>query len=60
MQQYFNELYDYKLTGEVRIEGGDEEEIPTMVIDEDQDSIDEETEEKNGRYFQTTSFIQNQ
>ena len=47
MKQFFNELCDYEFTGEVKIEESeDEEEIPTMVIDEDQDSVDEKTEEK--------------
>ena len=46
-QSTFNELCDYEFTGEVKIEESeDEEEIPTMVIDEDQDSVDEKTEEK--------------
>lgn len=29
----------------------DEEEIPTIVIDKDQDILDEHTEGKNGRRF---------
>ena len=46
-QSTFNELCDYEFTGEVKIEESeDEEEIPTMVIDEDQDSVDEATEGK--------------
>ena len=52
MKQFVNELYDYELTGEVKIEESeDEEEIPTIVIDQDQDNVDEKMEEKNGRYF---------
>ena len=52
MKQFVNELYDYELTEEVKIEESeDEEEIPTIVIDQDQDNVDEKMEEKNGRYF---------
>ena len=40
-KQTVDELYDYEFIGEVKIEEiEDEEEIPTMVIDEDQDSAD--------------------
>ena len=47
IKQFLNELYDYEFTGEVKIEKReDEEEISTMVIDEDQDSVGEKTEEK--------------
>ena len=35
MKEFVNELYDYELTGEVKIEESeDEEEIPTTVIDQ--------------------------
>ena len=47
MEQFVNELQDYGLTGEVKVEESeDEEEISVMVIDEDQDSVYEKTEEK--------------
>ena len=47
MKQVVNELNDYEFKGEVKIEESkNEEEIPTMVIDNDQDSIDEKTEAK--------------
>ena len=45
MKQLVNEMYKYEFTREVKIEQSeDEEEIPTRVIDEDQDSVDEKTE----------------
>lgn len=35
MKEFVNELYDYELTGEFKIEESeDEEEIPTIVIDQ--------------------------
>ena len=38
MKQFVNDQYDYESTGESKIkENEDEEEIPTMVIDKDQD-----------------------
>ena len=47
MKQLVNELFDYEFTGNVKIEQNeDEEEIPKMVIDEDQYSSDEKTEEE--------------
>ena len=47
MKKFVNEMHNYQFTGEVQIEESeDEEEIPTMVIDDDQDSVDEKTEEK--------------
>ena len=47
MKKFVNELYEYELRGKIKIEqSGDEKEIPTMVIDEDQDSIEEKTKEK--------------
>ena len=47
MKKFVNELYDYELLGKIKIkQSGDEKEIPTMVIDEDQDSIEEKTKEK--------------
>ena len=47
MKKFVNELYDYELRGKIKIkQSGDEKEIPTMVIDEDQDSIEEKTKEK--------------
>ena len=47
MKKFVNELYDYELRGKIKIkQSGDEKEIPTRVIDEDQDSIEEKTKEK--------------
>ena len=47
IKQFVNKLFVYEFTGEVKIEEiEDEEEIPTMVLDEDQDNVDETTEEK--------------
>ena len=47
MKQFVNELYDYEFNGKVKIEkSGDEEEIPTIIIGEDQHCVDEKTEEK--------------
>ena len=47
IKQFVNKLFVYEFTGEVKIEEiEDEEEIPTMVLDEDQDNVDEKTEEK--------------
>ena len=47
MKQFVNKLSDYKFTSETRIEEiEDEEEIPTMVLDEDPDGTDKKTEEK--------------
>ena len=47
MKKFVNELYDYELRGKIKIkQSGDEKEIPTMVIGEDQDSIEEKTKEK--------------
>ena len=47
MKKFVNEMHNYQFTGEVQIEESeDEEEIPTMVTDDDQDSVDEKTEEK--------------
>ena len=40
MRQFVSELYDYEFNGEAKIdESEDEEEMLTMVIDEDQDSL---------------------
>ena len=47
MKQFVNELCDYEFTRKFKIEeSGDEKEIPTMVIYEDQDSVYVKTEEK--------------
>ena len=47
MKEVFNELCDYEFIRKVQIEESkDKEEMPTMVIDEDQDSDDVKTEEK--------------
>ena len=52
LKRFVNELHDYEFSGEVKIEENeDEEEIPTIVIDKDQDILDEHTEGKNGRCF---------
>ena len=47
MKEVFNELCDYEFIRKVKIEESkDKEEMPTMVIDEDQGSDDVKTEEK--------------
>ena len=47
MKQFVIELYDYRFTWEVKMKESEaEEEIPTMIKDEDQDGVDEKTEEK--------------
>ena len=47
MKQVFNKLCDYEFIRKVKSEESkDKKEIPTMVIDEDQDSDDVKTEEK--------------
>ena len=47
MKKFLNKLYDYELSGEVNIEENeDEEEMSSMVVAEDQESVDEKTEEK--------------
>ena len=47
MKEVFNELCDYEFIRKVKIEESKyKEEMPTMVIDEDQDSDDVKTEEK--------------
>ena len=47
MKKFVNELYDYELRGKIKIKQSvDEKEIPTRVIDEDQDSIEVKTKEK--------------
>ena len=52
MKQLVNELYDYELTGEVKIkESEDDEKILTMVIDEDQDNVAKKAEEKMGKMY---------
>ena len=46
MKQFVNELYDYGFTGEGKIEENEDvKEMPTMVIDEDQDIVDEKRNE---------------
>ena len=46
-KQFVIELYDYEFTVEVKIEESEDDKgTPTMVIDENQDSLDEKTEEK--------------
>ena len=53
MKEVFNELCDYEFIRKVKIEESkDKEEMPTMVIDEDQDSDDVKTEEKVEDVFQ--------
>ena len=47
MKKFVSELCDYEFNGEAKIdESENEEEMLTMVIDEDQDSVEEKTEEK--------------
>ena len=47
IKQFVIELYEYRFTWEVKIKGNeDEEEIPIMLKDEDQNSLDEKPEEK--------------
>ena len=49
MKQFFNELCDYEFTGEVKVdEYEDEEDIPVMVKDEDQNRLDEKAKQKMG------------
>ena len=49
MKQFFNELCDYEFTGEVKVdEYEDEEDIPIMVKDEDQNRLDEKAKQKMG------------
>ena len=61
MKQLVNELYDYELTGEVKIkESEDDEKILTMVIDEDQDNVAKKAEEKMGKMFLNHQFHENE
>ena len=47
-----NELYDYEFTGEVKIkESDDVKEIPTMVIDEEDECVDKKTQEKTKNFL---------
>ena len=51
MRQFVSELYDYEFNGEAKIdESEDEEEMLTMVIDEDQDSLKKKLK-KNWKLF---------
>ena len=56
MKSFVNELYDYEFTGEVKIkESEDAKEIPTMVIDEEDECVDEKTQEKTERFSKPLS-----
>ena len=47
MKQFVNKLWDYEFTGETKIEEREDvEETLTIVIDEDQDSVDKKRGEK--------------
>ena len=56
MKQLVNEHYEYEFTGKVKIEESEDEEIPTMVIDENKDTVDNKTKEKTETFLHS-SFI---
>ena len=56
MKQFVNEHYEYEFTGKVKIEESEDEEIPTMVIDENKDTVDNKTKEKTETFLHN-SFI---
>ena len=56
MKQLVNEHYEYEFTGKVKIEESEDEEIPTMVIDENKDTVDNKTKEKTETFLHN-SFI---
>ena len=57
MKKFFNELYEHEFNGEVKVkEKKYKEQILAMVIDEDQDSVYEKTEEDMEDVSKTTSF----
>ena len=58
MKKFFSELYEHEFNGEVKVkEKKYKEQILAMVIDEDQDSVYEKTEEDMEDVSKTTSFI---
>ena len=58
MKKFFNELYEHEFNEEVKVkEKKCKEQILAMVIDEDQDSVYEKTEEDMEDVSKTTSFI---
>ena len=58
MKKFFNELYEHEFKEEVKVkEKKYKEQILAMVIDEDQDSVYEKTEEDMEDVSKTTSFI---
>ena len=56
MKQLVNEHYEYEFTGKVKIEESEDEEIPTMVVDENKDTVDNKTKEKTETFLHS-SFI---
>ena len=56
MKQLVNEHYEYEFTGKVKIEESEDEEIPTMVVDENKDTADNKTKEKTETFLHS-SFI---
>lgn len=58
-KQFVIELYDYEFTVEVKIEESEDDKgTPTMVIDENQDSLDEKTEEKWKMFLKPPQYMQ--
>ena len=58
MKKFFSELYEHEFNGEVKVkEKKYKEQILAMVIDEDQDSVYEKTEEDMEDVSKTTSFV---
>ena len=58
-KQLVIELYDYEFTVEVKIEESEDDKgTPTMVIDENQDSLDEKTEEKWKMFLKPPQYMQ--
>ena len=57
IKQFVNEQHDYEFTGEVKMEEcEDEEEILTMAVDEDRESLDEKTEGKKEDVFKPLNW----
>ena len=56
MKQLVNEHYEYEFTGKVKVEESEDEEIPTMVVDENKDTVDNKTKEKTETFLHS-SFI---
>ena len=58
-KQFVIELYGYEFTVEVKIEESEDDKgTPTMVIDENQDSLDEKTEEKWKMFLKPPQYMQ--